>query len=212
MSSGLNTQQETLYLRLERAVLLYEPEFFLKDLGGVECSNPEILARVKAIKIYQFRHPGNMVCTITRLIEEIHRIYPKLQVVSIGEMDVVMEYRAKKPGQKSQVVKLVLVWALLFVGAAFTIMAFHNDIGISDVFSYFYQQVVGKEKPKISVMEWSYSIGLMIGILVFYNHVGKKKITHDPTPIQVEMRKYEKDMDTAIIENAARRGENMDVS
>lgn len=212
MPSGLNTQQETVYLRLERVVLLYEPNFFLKDLGGVECSNPEILARVKAIKIYQFRHPGNMVCTITRLIEEIHKIYPKLQVVSLGEMDVVMEYRAKKPGKKSQMIKLIFVWILLFIGAAFTIMAFHNDIGISDVFSRFYQQIIGQKKPRMSVMEWSYSIGLLIGILVFYNHVGKKKITHDPTPIQVEIRKYEKDMDTAIIENAARRGENMDVS
>lgn len=34
----------------------------------------------------------------------------------------------------------------------------------------------------------------------------------NPTPIQVEMRKYEKDVDTAIIENGARRGENLDVS
>lgn len=212
MSSGLSGQNDTLYLKLERSVLSYGPVIFMKDVGGLECSNPEILARVKAIKIYEFRHPGNMVCTITRLIQEVHKIYPQLEVVSLGEMDVILEYREKKPSDASQRIKLGLVCVLLFFGAAFTIVAFHNDIGITDVFERFYQQVVGGQKPEVSLIEISYSIGLAVGITVFYNHFGKKKITHDPTPIQVEMRKYEQDLDTAIIENSARRGENLDVS
>lgn len=212
MSSGLSGQNDTLYLKLERSVLSYGPEIFMKDVGGLECSNPEILARVKAIKIYEFRHPGNMVCTITRLIQEVHKIYPQLEVVSLGEMDVILEYREKKPSDVSRRIKLGLVCVLLFFGAAFTIVAFHNDIGIADVFERFYQQVVGGQKPEVSLIEISYSIGLAVGITVFYNHFGKKKITHDPTPIQVEMRKYEQDTDTAIIENSARRGENLDVS
>ena len=212
MSSGLSGQNDTLYLKLERSVLSYGPVIFMKDVGGLECSNPEILARVKAIKIYEFRHPGNMVCTITRLIQEVHKIYPQLEVVSLGEMDVILEYREKKPSDASQKIKLGLVCVLLFFGAAFTIVAFHNDIGIADVFERFYQQVVGGQKPEVSLIEISYSIGLAVGITVFYNHFGKKKITHDPTPIQVEMRKYEQDTDTAIIENYARRGENLDVS
>jgi stage V sporulation protein AA len=42
--------------------------------------------------------------------------------------------------------------------------------------------------------------------------VGRKKITPDPTPIQIEMRKYEKDVDTTFIENAGRGGHSIDVS
>lgn len=212
MASGVSGKNETLYLRLERAVLSYEPQITLGDLGGLECTNSEMLARLKALHIYRFKHPGNMVCTITKLIEEIHKLYPQMTVVNLGEMDVVMEYRDKKPSKVMQVVKTIVVCVLLFFGAAFTIMAFHNDIGITDVFQRFYTQVVGSTKPQVSVLEISYSIGLAAGILFFYNHFGKKKLTHDPTPVQVEMRKYEKDLDTAIIENAARRGENLDVS
>lgn len=212
MASGVNGQNDTLYIRLERSVLSYEPQIYVKDLGGIECTNAEILARVKAHKMYTFKHPGNMVCTITKVIEEIHILYPKLTVVNLGEMDVIMEYRPKGPSPVTQYLKLVVVCAFLFFGAAFTITAFHNDIGITDVFDRFYQQIIGGDKPKVSLIEISYSIGLALGIVVFYNHMGKKKLTHDPTPVQVEMRKYEKDMDTAIIENASRRGENLDVS
>ena len=50
------------------------------------------------------------------------------------------------------------------------------------------------------------------GIILFFNHVGRKKITPDPTPIQIEMRKYEKDVDTTFIENAGRGGHSIDVS
>ncbi len=212
MASGLSGQNDTLYLRLERSVLSYEPEIFLKDLGGLECENQEMLARLKALKIYEFQQSGNMVCTITRLVQEIHKIYPKLTVVSLGEMDVIMEFRGKEPSPAVQYIKLAVVCVLLFFGAAFAITAFHNDIGITDIFDRFYEQVTNTTKPKVSVIEISYSIGLALGIIVFYNHFAKRKLTHDPTPIQVELRKYEQDTDTAIIENAARRGENLDVS
>ena len=102
-------------------------------------------------------------------------------------------------------------FVLLFFGAAFTIMAFNNDVGVTDVFAKFYQQITGTESNGITELEICYSIGLAVGIIVFFNHVGHKKITHDPTPIQIEMRKYETDLDTAFINNAERRGHSVDV-
>ena len=92
-----------------------------------------------------------------------------------------------------------------------TIMAFNNDVGVTDVFAKFYQQITGTESNGITELEICYSIGLAVGIIVFFNHVGHKKITHDPTPIQIEMRKYETDLDTAFINNAERRGHSVDV-
>ena len=71
---------------------------------------------------------------------------------------------------------------------------------------------MGTKKGNVTELEVFYCLGLAVGILVFFNHIGKKKITSDPTPIQVEMRKYEKDVDTAFIENAGRKGHEHDVS
>ena len=91
-------------------------------------------------------------------------------------------------------------------------MAFNNDVTVGDVFSKFYRQVMGKESSGVTELEICYSIGLAIGITLFFNHVGSKKITPDPTPMQVEMRKYEKDIDTTFIENAERKGHSIDVN
>ena len=90
-------------------------------------------------------------------------------------------------------------------------MAFNNDVGVADVFAKFYQQVMGTKSSGFTELEIFYSIGLAFGILVFFNHVGKKKITHDPTPLQIEMRKYENDVDTTFIENSSRGGSSIDV-
>jgi stage V sporulation protein AA len=101
---------------------------------------------------------------------------------------------------------------LVFFGASFTIMSFNNDIGITELFGRFYYQVMGTESSGMTELEVSYCIGISIGIIVFFNHFGRKKITPDPTPIQVEMRKYEQDVDTTFIENAGRGGSEIDVN
>ena len=54
---GYDGNNETLYIKLDRSALRYEADFYIKDLGGIECSNSDILARVKAHAVYHFKHP-----------------------------------------------------------------------------------------------------------------------------------------------------------
>ena len=90
-------------------------------------------------------------------------------------------------------------------------MTFIEDVSVNKVFNALYTRVTGQVSNGAGVLEICFCIGLAIGIMVFYNHVGTKKITDDPTPIQVEMRKYEKDVDTTFIEEAGRDGHSLDV-
>lgn len=77
-------------------------------------------------------------------------------------------------------------------------MAFHNDIGLVDLFAQIYGQVIGYAPEHIGGLEIGYSIGLAAGILVFFNHFSLKKRENDPTPLQVEMSKYEQDIEDTI--------------
>ena len=91
-------------------------------------------------------------------------------------------------------------------------MAFHNDIGINQMFTRLYFLVTGETSNGFTVMEVAYSIGLATGIIVFFNHIGSRKITKDPTPVEVEMRIYESDVNNALIDTANREGKTIDVS
>ncbi len=70
---------------------------------------------------------------------------------------------------------------------------------------------MGSEPAGVSALEVAYSVGLSLGIIVFFNHVGGRRLTKDPTPIEVEMRKYETDVNNALVDTAEREGKTIDV-
>ena len=83
-------------------------------------------------------------------------------------------------------------------------MVFNNDVGVDDVFARTYELLTGQPSSGYTVMELMYSVGIAVGVIVFYNHFGKKRFTDDPTPIEVQMRLYEDDINTTIIEDISR--------
>ena len=70
--------------------------------------------------------------------------------------------------------------------------------------------VMAREPQGINALEISYSVGLGAGIMLFFNHVGGRRITKDPTPIEVSIRKYEEDVDKTLIAQAGREGKEED--
>ena len=109
------------------------------------------------------------------------------------------------------ILKTSQVVLISFMGAAFSIMAFNNDVGVTKMFSQIYELVTGTKSDGFTVLEFTYSIGIAIGILTFFNHFGKRRFSVDPTPIEVEMRLYENDLQTTLIENISRKEQELDV-
>ncbi len=211
---------DTLYLKVDRNIVVQTYQVHLQDIAKMECTNTAILRQLKQKKIYSFpqkdtpnkKKHRHQVFSILNLIQQIHEDYPNLEVQNMGETDFIVECQADvQKNQVLDILKTVVLCIVIFFGAAFTIMTFNNDVAVADVFSQLYYQVTGQESNGVTEIEVFYAIGMPIGIMIFYNHIGKKKVTHDPTPIQVEMRKYEQDVDNTFIENESREGKNADV-
>jgi stage V sporulation protein AA len=214
-AKGAAMQNETIYIKTDAHNLTRDLTVRLGDVFRVEGTDRKLNERLKEIVLYHYppeladgaKGKTVVVFSILKVIEQIHAVAKDVTVVNLGETDFIVELIPKKQQKKwIELIKLVLVGLLTFFGAAFTIMAFNNDISISGVFERFYSQVLGADKPAVTEIEICYSIGLAVGIMVFFNHIGKKKITMDPTPIQVELRKYESDVADTLIENASRMG------
>ncbi len=210
---------DTVYLKIEQNVLVKDPSVSLKDIAKLTSTNRPLVNKLKTIKVYTFHTPANQskkkkqveVFSVLKIIELIGQEFPNVEIQNIGEKDFVLEYEPVQEPKWLSYLKACVLCVLIFFGSAFTIMTFNNDVGVGEVFADFYQQVMGTESNGFTVLEICYSIGLFLGIMIFFNHVGRKKITHDPTPIQVEMRTYEKDVDTTFIENCGRKGSSHDV-
>lgn len=205
--------KETIYVKASGGCIVYDRNVTLGDVLKIESSNVALSRATKQMELFRFNHEHSEVFSILKVIERIHKDYPNVDVINCGEEDFVVEYR--KSSMKSSVwqrIKLMLVSVIVFFGSAFTIMTFHNDIGIEEVFDRFYVQLIGEQKPMVTELEVAYSIGLMVGIIVFFNHFSRKRITKDPTPIEVEMKKYNKDLILTKVADSEEKGHTQDVS
>lgn len=200
----------TLYIKGERNVKVTRPDIYLEDIVSMECSDKTVLPGIRRLKILKIsgKKEQRKVLSVLDIITCIHAAYPEVEVQNLGETDMIITCeQQKKTSVLLYGIKVVLVSAIIFFGSAFSIMAFNNDVGGTELFGQIYEQVTGKKSDGFTVLEITYAIGLTVGILVFFNHFGKKRFTADPTPMEIQMRIYENDIQTTLVENASRKKE-----
>lgn len=204
----------TVYLKISQVTEVYEPDVYVKDIAKVHCSDQTVEAKVKAVKVTSFQKTGSTyIGSVMELLKKLEAAEKNVQIDSIGEQDFVVNYRKRPSGSRFlPLFKTGVMILTSFFGAAFAIMAFNNDSSVSDIFGTLYYLVMGTESDGFTILEVSYSLGLALGILVFFNHFASWKLTTDPTPIEVEMRLYEENLNKALIQNHGRKEKGIDVS
>ena len=202
------------YIKIPLRVIVSHSNVILKDIATVYCSNENLLKRIRDLPLINIEPKKNSqyAFSIMKVIALITTIDTNLNVVNLGEEDFLVEYQPEKADNKIfEYSKTIFVSAIIFFGAAFSIMTFNTDVSVPDVFANVYNLIMGESGKGQGIIELSYCIGLPVGILVFFNHFSSKKVRRDPTPIQIEMRKYEKDVESAILSNADREGKTIDI-
>lgn len=199
--------KDTLYLQLDKNIEVFHPHIYLQDICKLSCTNPKIQNRLRVMPVANLnpRQYGRYVMSVMDLIELIQKKEPDLDITPIGESDFILTYaKEQTSGAVWRWLKILFVSLASFFGAAFSIMTFNNDVDVGTLFSNIYTQVTGQPDTGFTILEISYSIGIGLGVLIFFNHFGKIKLSSDPSPMQVQMRLYEDDVDTTIIEQKNR--------
>ena len=210
----MSVEKSILYIKGEQSIEVKKRDVTLGDLVKMECSDTKVLPKLKSHNVLKIPDQGKhrYVLSILTIIECIHKEYPHLEIQNMGAADIIVTYEEQqKTHPFIQAGEITFVTLLSFIGAAFAIMTFNNDSELPKLFSQIYELVMGKQQEGFGILELTYSLGLGVGILLFFNHFGKRRFTIDPTPIEVEMRLYENDLQTTIVSDYSRKGREMDV-
>lgn len=213
----MSSVKGTLYLKIEENIVIQKADVTIKDVAKIQFEDKTAKARINLIRLHQFdsfvkgKNKQVMTFSILKVIELIQKEYPQISIVNLGESDFIVHYVRKQENPLWQFAKVCLISIIIFFGAAFMIITFNREISITLVLDFVYGQLTGVVPKGATILDISFCIGLPIGVLVFYNHFGRKKLSDDPTPIQVAMRKYEQDVDKTYIENSSREGKNIDI-
>lgn len=207
---------EILYIQTEKNVEVQSPEIYLQDVAKLTCSDNKVLNRNKVRKVFSIPNgaPGRYVISAVDLVHAVAKEEPNVDVTHIGEANLVVTYEKAKHQQKwYSWLKTLLVCMLTFFGGAFSIMTFNTDVDTANLFSKIYTQSTGEIAAGPTILEFTYSVGIGIGVVFFFNHFGKGKLTQDPTPVEVQMRLYEDDVNETLIADKNRskktqKGEN----
>lgn len=210
------SKQVTVFLHFDQSVLVQKARVVLADAASIYTTDPTVKQKVGAVELYRFPEgkKEKKVFSVMKVIGSIGAQYPELVLETIGEADFIVEYQPKQQGKYRKLLewsKVLFVALAVFFGSAFTIVTFNKDASVEEVFPMIYRLTEGAERSGPGELEIAYSIGLPLGIILFFNHFLRKKIDSDPTPLQVQMRQYEKDVNATIIENASREGKKEDV-
>ena len=210
------SEQMTVFLKFDQCVLVKKKRVLLSDVASIYGTEPVIRQKIGALELYRFpkEQKEKQVFSVMRVVELIGASYPELEVSPVGESDFIVEYMPEKQKRFAKVLewcKTGFVALAVFFGSAFTIMTFNKDAAVEEIFPMIYRLTEGAERSGPGELEIAYSLGLPLGIILFFNHFLRKKIDSDPTPLQVQMRQYEKDVNATIIENATREGKKKDV-
>lgn len=206
---------KTLYLKLNQISEIHEKRVFLKDIAEIYSDDPALMAKCRALKIRTVPddHNGRYVDSVITVLEKIYELDPQIQVNNLGETDFIIDFQKPRPPRYlSAWLKTAAVCLISFFGAAFAIMTFNNDVSVTDVFSEVFSLVMGYESGGFTVLEISYSVGLAVGIIGFFNHFAAIKLNTDPTPLEVEMRLYEDNISKTLIANDGRKESKIDIT
>ncbi|MCI6887253.1 MAG: stage V sporulation protein AA [Lachnospiraceae bacterium] len=205
---------KTVYLNLREITEVREKDVFVKDVATIYCSDANIQNKCNAAKVKTIREDKcrRYVESALDVIRKLEALDSSIQVNNVGKVEYIIDYQPPhKPRVIWQWMKTVFVCLICFCGAAFAIMTFNNDVSVTDVFKEVYRLIMGREAEGFTILELSYSIGLAVGILVFFNHFAKWKLNTDPTPLEVEMRLYEDNISKTLIQNDGRKEQGIDV-
>ena len=208
-------QDKKLFIKIEQNVEVSNTKVYLQDVAqlySADCKMVHDLNKTE-LMIIKAKEDMKYIVSIMKVIELIQKKYPNVDIDNMGENDFIISYmHPEKKSQMREYLKAAFVAVIIAIGSAFSIMTFNTDVSVSDVFTEIYEVVLGQGVESNGIVELSYSIGLPLGILIFFNHFSRKATRNDPTPLQVEMRTYEEDANKAMIKNASREGKTIDAN
>jgi stage V sporulation protein AA len=194
----VNVLEKTIYIRMRHKVQVRPDEKILINDITQLIAPEEIFMQLKTQCIHQVsREDRNIiVIDVMKVIAAITEKLPYADVQTIGPAQTIVEVVYKKKGVSFPL--FLLIWLLLFFGAALAIMNFHEDVSMQSVHQELYTIITGKEEMKPLLFQIPYSVGLGLGMILFFNHIFKKRINEEPSPLEVEMFNYQLDLDNYV--------------
>lgn len=195
-----------IYVRMRRrAVVRPKSIVTLGDVARIVTEN-HLQDRLKKLPLHRVTdNDGNLLLIdMLQVVKAIREAEPGMIIETFGEPHVLLEISPEGEVKPRRVV-LVLAWLLLFFGSGMAMMNFHADVNMPAVQHRITQLITGNSKSHPWLFQIPYSIGVGMGMLLFFNRLLRKRLNDEPNPLEVEMFMYQENVNHYVITEEYRK-------
>lgn len=192
------------FLKLKEKVMLKNTEpILLGNLADISADGETKRNLENLIYPINVKGKRNVLISAISIVSFIKQNVQNVDLMVMGETDVLINVVNEKINRdKYKTARVILVCFLLFIGSITAIINFHSDVDMKQAHKTVYKVVTGVETDKLLLLQIPYSLGIGVGMSVFFNHVFNKNINEEPTPLEMEMYTYQQNVDKYIKGNS----------
>ncbi len=201
-------KQVVIYLLADDHIEVEMQPLTMGDLCEIVGTDRKVSDFVKQLPVtcLQQQVSGRSVISVLTLVEEmteqVQKRFPGIQCrcVPLGAEQLIIEWGGKKAAVWwVTILKTACVSLIILSGSAFTIMTYDQDVDVAGVFGRLYQLLLGYVPAQPGILEAAYAFGVAVGILLFFNPFVSTAKRKAPSPVEIEMEKYESDIRDTIV-------------
>lgn len=195
-----------LYLRMKKKTSAEAGQLIkIKDVCDLMSDEEDVLPLQELFITRATPARGNfLVIDAIDVYRLISKHNPSLDVRHIGPTQTIVEVRTGN-ARLPKWFFISFVWLILFIGSGLTIMNFHTDVSMKEVHQRIYYLITGKQEEKPLILQIPYSLGIGAGMILFFNHLFKKKFSEEPSPMDLEVFLYQETIDQYIIDHERKK-------
>jgi stage V sporulation protein AA len=198
-SESASTRKASVFIRMNKRIHVKRGQMIRVGHVAQLIAPEEHLVDIARLPIHRLVEEDGSHCVIDihDVIRTIHGQNPFVLIEHLGDPETVIE--VEEPKRNAPLIAIVAVWFLLFIGSGMAIMNFHADVAMQEVHQRIYFLMTGEKESHPYVLQIPYSLGIGLGMVLFFNHLFKKKFNEEPSPLEVEMFLYQQNLDQYII-------------
>lgn len=196
----------TVYVRLRRrAVVPPLSSIRLNDVARI-VADPELERRLLRLELLRIRPEDGhfLVIDMLHIVRVVREAEPGIAIETYGEPHVLVEV-AKDGVVRPRWIVLALAWLLLFFGSGMALVNFHADVNMPQVQRRVTQLLTGSPDWHPRLFQIPYSLGVGLGMLLFFNRLFRRRPTDEPNPLEVEMFMYQENVNHYVITEEYRK-------
>lgn len=169
-------------------------------LGEIYTIYPEAYeAKIKDIRLRSYDNNTSKydVIHLGEVIEEVNNRFPKLRLNFLKPEDIIIFFDSYKK-DRTKYIRVFIVAVVVLMGSIMGIMNFHADVNMAHSQFMMVNAITKDAKSYMSYFQIPYSIGIGIGVALFFNKFIPNYSRGEPSPLDLKMVSLNKEIENQL--------------